>query len=556
MPQHPGNLHLVLQDTKERHGSTSAWSPLRQLPFRALWIATVVSNIGTWMQNVGAAWLMTALSPSPVMVALVQAATSLPVFLVGLPAGALADVVDRRRLLLWTQGWMLAAAAALGMFALAGVITPWVLLLLTFALGLGAALNAPAWQAIVPELVPHADLQAAVALNSVGFNVARAVGPALGGVVVALAGAGTVFLLNAASFLGVIWVLYRWQRAAPVSHWPAEHVVGAIRAGLRYVRYAPALRAVLVRGGIFIPCGSALWALLPLIARNELGLDATGYGLLLGALGVGAIGGAVLLPWIQRLLTADALVVGATVVFAAVTLALAYVHDMALLCPAMIAGGAAWMTLMSTFNVTVQTAVPDWVRARALAAYLLIFQGGTAAGSALWGTVAARTGLSVALLGAAVGLLGGLVAMVRYRLVLGDDVDLRPSLHWPEPTVARTLRPEDGPVLVMIEYHIDPVRADEFAVAMDAVRLGRRRDGAMRWGLFSDAADPSRYVETFLVESWVEHMRQHERVTGTDRAAQERAHSFHLGPTPPVVSHLLSAYAVGGASRRLSSEQE
>jgi len=206
------------------------------------------------------------------------------------------------------------------------------------------------------------------------------------------------------------------------------------------------------------------------------------------------------------------------------------------------------MTLMSTFNVAVQTAVPEWVRARTLAVYLLIFQGGTAAGSTLWGTVAARAGLSMSLLGAAVGLLGGLVARVRYRLVRGDDVDLVPSLHWPEPTVARTLHPEDGPVLVMIEYHIDPMRADEFAVAMDAVRLERRRDGAMRWGLFSDAADPSRYVETFLVESWVEHMRQHQRVTGADRAAQERAHTFHLGPAPPVVSHLLSAPIVRGAS--------
>jgi MFS family permease len=341
MPQHPGNPHLVSHITRERPGSTAAWSPLRRPLFRALWVATVVSNIGTWMQNVGAAWLMTALTPSPVMVALVQAATSLPVFLVGLPAGALADVVDRRRLLLWTQGWMLAAAAALGALALAGVITPWVLLLLTFALGLGAALNAPAWQAIVPELVPHADLPAAVALNSVGFNIARAVGPALGGAIVALAGARAVFLLNAASFLGVIGVLYRGQRAAPVSRWPAEHVVGAIRAGLRYVRYAPTLRAVLVRGGIFILCGSALWALLPLVARNELGLNATGYGLLLGALGVGAIAGALLLPRIRRHVADDSLVVGATVVFAAVTMTLAYVHDMALLCTAMIAGGAA-----------------------------------------------------------------------------------------------------------------------------------------------------------------------------------------------------------------------
>ncbi|HKA53646.1 MAG TPA: MFS transporter [Candidatus Binatia bacterium] len=534
--------HLTPGLPPDRQSSGTAWSPLRHSLFRSLWIATVVSNIGTWMQNVGAAWLMTALTPSPVMVALVQAATSLPVFLVGLPAGALADVADRRRLLLWTQGWMLAAAAALGLLALAGAITPWGLLLLTFALGVGAALNAPAWQAIVPELVAPADLPAAVALNSVGFNIARAVGPALGGIVVALAGAGAVFLLNAASFLGVMGVLYRWRRTAPVSRWPAEHVLGAIRAGLRYVRYAPPLRAVLVRAGVFIVCGSALWALLPLVARTQLGLDATGYGLLLGALGVGAIGGAVLLPRLRRQVAADALVAAATIAFAAVTMVLVYVHEMALLCGVMMVGGAAWMALMATYNVAVQTAVPDWVRARALAAYLLVFQGGTAAGSALWGTVAARTGLSVALLGAALGLLGGLVVMVRYRLVSSEDGDLRPSLHWPEPTVARPLQPDEGPVLVTVEYHIDPLRAGEFVRAMEALRLARRRDGAMRWGLFNDTADPRRYVETFLVASWVAHLRQHERVTGADRAAQERVHSFHVGPTPPMVSHLLAAH--------------
>ena len=539
----PGDPRLTPPVAGERQGGTSAWSPLHHPLFRALWVATVVSNVGTWMQNVGAAWLMTSLAPSPMMVALVQAATSLPVFLVGLPAGALADVVDRRWLLLWTQGWMLATATVLGMVSLTGIITPWSLLALTFALGLGAALNAPAWQAIVPELVPRADLPAAIALNSIAFNIARAIGPALGGIVVALAGAGTVFLLNAASFLGVMGVLYRWQRAAPLSRWPPEHVVGAMRAGLRYVRYAPPLRAVLVRAGVFMLCGSALWALLPLVARNELGLTAAGYGLLLGALGAGAVGGAVLLPRVRQQTTADTLVAGATVVFAVVTLALAYLHDIALLCIVMFVGGAAWMLLMATFNVAVQTAVPEWVRARALAVYLLVFQGGIAAGSALWGTVAARAGLSMALLGAAVGLLGGLLAMVRYRLVTGDAVDLTPSLHWPEPIVTRTLQPEDGPVLVMVEYQIDPVQAEAFVRAMDAVRLERRRDGAMRWGLFSDAAAPSRYVETFLVESWVEHLRQHARVTMGDRAVQERAQAFHIGTTPPVVSHLLSAYA-------------
>ena len=280
----PARTDFAQSNTEPPFGqeSVSPWSPLQQPVFRALWIASVVSNVGTWMQNVGAAWLMTLLTPSPMVVALVQAATSLPVFLVALPAGALADVVDRRRLLLLTQGWMLLAAAALGVATLLGAMTPMILLGLTFALGLGAAMNGPAWQAIVPELVPPAELQEAVALNGAGFNVARAVGPALGGVIVAAAGPGAVFLLNAASFVVVLFVIYRWQRESRVGRLPPEHVMGAIRAGIRYVRHAPPLQVVLVRSGAFILCGAALWALLPLVARDQLGLDAVGYGMLLG----------------------------------------------------------------------------------------------------------------------------------------------------------------------------------------------------------------------------------------------------------------------------------
>jgi len=496
------------------------------------------------MHNVGAAWLMTSLAPSPTMVALVQAATSLPVFLVGLPAGALADVVDRRRFLLVTQGWMLAAAAALGALTVAGVATPWGLLVLTFALGLGAAMNAPAWQAIVPELVARTELQAAIALNSVGFNIARVIGPALGGLVIAGAGAGAVFLLNAASFLGVMVVLYRWRRSPRESQSPAEHVLSAMRAGLRYVRYAPTLRAVLVRSCIFIFCGSALWALLPLLARSELGLDATGYGVLLGSLGAGAIIGAVFLPRVRLRVAIDPLIAGATVLFAVVTLLLAYTRNFALLCGVMALGGVAWMALMSILNVTAQTTVPAWVRARAMAVYLLMFQGGMAVGSALWGAVATRAGIPAALSYSALGLLVGLLAMVRYRLTAAEDADLTPAMHWNAPTVVSEPHLEDGPVLVLVEYRIDPQQAPEFVRAMQALRLVRRRDGAIRWGLFSDTADPGRCVETFVVESWAEHLRQHERFTIADRAATERVRAFHIGAEAPKVTHLISAYAL------------
>jgi MFS family permease len=288
------------------------------------------------------------------MVALVQAATSLPVFLVALPAGALADVVDRRRLLLVTQMWMLLAAAVLGVLTILDAVNPWMLLGFTAALGLGAAMNAPAWQAIVPELVAPSKLQAAVALNAAGFNVARAIGPALGGVIVATSGPGPVFVLNAASFVAVLWVLYKWQRERHEGRLPAEHVIGAMRAGMRYARHAPALQVVLIRTGVFILCGAALWALLPLVARQQLGLGAVGYGVLLGCLGAGAILGAALLPRIKEKVSLDTLVAGAASLFAAATIILAYVDDVYLVGAAMLAGGIAWITLMSSFNAAAQ----------------------------------------------------------------------------------------------------------------------------------------------------------------------------------------------------------
>jgi len=523
--------------------SRSPWSPLRQPVFRALWIASVASNIGTWMQNVGAAWLMTSLAPSPAMVAMVQAATTLPIFLLGLLAGALADVVDRRRLLLITQSWMLAAAGLLGVLTLIGATTPWVLLALTFALGLGVAMNGPAWQAIIPELVPREDLNSAVSLNGVGFNIARAVGPALGGAIVAIAGSGAVFILNAASFVGVVIVLYGWRRAPDRSQVP-EDVLGAIRAGLRYFRYAPNLRAVLIRSGVFMFCGAALWALLPLVARTELGLGATSYGVLLGCLGSGAVICAAFLPKLQRKLRSDPLIAAGTVLFAVATATLAYIQSFAILCLAMIGGGIAWMALMSSFNVLAQTSVPGWVRARALALYLLVIQGGMAGGSVLWGVIAEHVGIPNALLIATLGLMLGITTAARYPLRADGEIDLTPSMHWPDPQMLIQPEPHHGPVLVTVEYLVAAERAREFAEAMREMRQQRLRDGALRWGLFHDPTSPSKYLETFLVESWAEHMRQHERVTVTDRLVEDRVLAFHIGEKPPVVSHLISAYGM------------
>src|SRR5713226_3591302 len=489
----------ALQPRSDSVAVTSPWSPLAEPIFRALWIATVASNIGTWMQDVGESWLMVSLTTSPMLVALVETAGSLPVVLLALPAGALADVVDRRRLLLITQSWMLVSAAALGAFTLAGMVTPWLLLSLTFILGLGTAMNGPAWQAIIPELVPRDELPAAVTLVGVAINVSRAVGPAIGGLLVAAAGSGIVFLLNAVSFLGVMVVLYRWQPTPQRSTMPPEHILGAMRAGLRYVRHAPELLAALVRTAVFILCASALWALLPLQARLALGLGSFGYGVLLGCIGAGAVAGAAVLPKLREKVSNNLLVVGATVLFAGVIVVLAHVHIPAMAGAAMIFGGIAWIAVMSSFNTAAQTAAPAWARARALSIYTLVFMGGMAVGSAAWGAVAAHFGVTSALTYAALGLIIGIAASLRYVLIDGDDLNLAPCMCWPEPIVVVKPEPEQGPVLVQIEYRIDPDRAREFRRAMRDLRRVRRRDGATRWGLFRDAAEPGRFVESFLV---------------------------------------------------------
>jgi len=518
----------------------SALAPLRLPLFRALWLATVASNVGTWLQSVGAAWLMTGLSDSATLVALVQAASSLPMFLLSLPAGALADVLDRRRLLLGAQAWMLAVAAVLALATGLGRIGPWSLLALTFALGLGAAFTHPAWQAVVPELVPREELPRAVALNSVGFNLGRAAGPAAGGLIVAAAGPTANFALNAASFLVVLVVLWRWDRPGVESFLPAERFLGAMRTGLRYVRHSPGVLAVIARCAAFVLCGSALWALLPVVARDELGRGPTGYGFLLAAFGGGAVAGAFALPRLRgRSGSTDGVVAVATVVFAAALAVLGWVREYALVAAALFAAGGAWLSLLSSLNVAVQTLVPSWVRARALSVYMLAFFGGLAGGSALWGGAAERWGVRAALTGAAAAMLVGLAATARVHLRSGEGLDLAPSRQWPAPIVRHSLEPERGPVLVTVRFRIDPARVEEFRLAMAERRRIRLRDGALQWGLFADSADPGRYTEVFLVRTWLEHLRQHERVTFADSEIDDRARAFHLGPGPPEVEHLI-----------------
>ena len=505
-----------------------------------LWIASVVSNIGTWMHEVGAGWLMTSLSPTPLMVALVQAATSAPVFLLALPAGALADIVDRRRYLITSQVWMLFAAAILCVLTLAGMTTAPILLAFTFALGIGTAMMMPAWGAITPELVQRPELPAAIGLNTIGMNVSRSVGPALAGLIVAAAGSGVVFILNALSFLAVIAALLIWKRAPKESELPAERVIGAIRAGLRYARHSPELRAVLTRGAAFFVFASASWALLPLIVRQELKRGPSTYGFFLACLGAGAIGGALLLPRLHARVSRDRIVAGATGLYSIAMLALAHSGNVFAAGAAMLLTGVAWICVVSSLMTAAQTALPGWVRARGLALFWVVFTGGMAAGSVIWGQVASWIGIPYALTVSAVGALLGIAATWQYRIGRHDADDRSPSVHWPIPMLADDVESDRGPVMVTVEYRIDLARAHEFAQIMHQMRRIRRRDGAFMWELFNDIEQPDRMVECFMVESWLEHLRQHERTTVADRKIIEKARAFHLGSDLPKVTHMVA----------------
>jgi MFS family permease len=416
-------IKMPMAHTIAPRRSVSPWAPLGEPLFRSLWIASVISYTGTWMQNVGAGWLMTQMTMNPLMIGLVQAAGAVPVFLVILPAGALADMVDRRRFLLLTQGWMVLAAATLGIMTLTSCVGPWVLLLFTFLLGLGAVMNDPAWQAITPELVPAKQHASAVALNSAGFNVARAVGPALGGLIVAAVGCGSTFLLNAFSFLGVIVFLYRWKR--PVEAPPkAQRVWSAMSDGFRYVRESGLAKSVLLRTGTFSVAAVAMLALLPLIARPY---GARGYGVLLGGFGLGALLGALALPRLREKLSVDGVVGASIVIFAGMTFAAGRAESFAVLCAVMLVAGAAWIGILACLNVAAQTMCPAYVRARALSFYLLVLQGGMAVGATLWGALAKSIGVPDALGAAAAGLALGVFALRGHRIT-ASELDLAPAV--------------------------------------------------------------------------------------------------------------------------------
>jgi MFS family permease len=517
----------------------SAWSPFRHRMFAAMWGGQFVSNIGGWMQTVAAQWLMLSLTTSATYVALVQTAAGLPVVLFAILAGTIGDLVDRRRFLLVTQTLMLAAAAALGGLAIAGLVTPWVLLGLLFAVGTGQALTSPTWQTLQPELVAPAERQQAISLGSVNQNLARAVGPAIGGLLLAATDAGTVFLVNAATFGAVIWVIWAWRSTRAPDALPREHVGEAVRAGARYVAASPVLRVILARAGLFIFFASAVWALLPLTARSVLHLGSGGYGLLLGSVGIGAVAGAALLPRLRTRLSADAMLAVGSAGLAAVTLLLAWAHVTALAAVALVAGGACWVLVLSTLSSLYQLSLPQWVKARGMSFYLVVFQGGNAVGAAVMGLAAAHAGLSATLTIAAAGLAVGPLAGLAWRFRPIPPSELLPAADWPVPRLAPDQAP-GGPVLVSVEYWARPGQEDRLMTALQRTRYSRRRTGATGWRAWRDADDASRILEQFVVASWDEHLRQHERVTKRDQDRLDRVREMTDPAHPVTVTHWLA----------------
>jgi MFS family permease len=524
--------------------AVTTWTPLRRPVFRALWIAQFAANTGTWAQTVGAQWLMGDLGGGSLAVALVQTATTLPVFLLVVPAGALGDIVDRRRLLLCGTAVMFAGAAALALLTATGAMTPALVLALTAAVGAGAALSLPTFAAIQPELVPREAIPQAALLNGANLNVARALGPALGGALIGVAGPEATFALSAVSLLAVVAVLVGWDRQPDDRPLGAERVRPAIVTGIRYVRSSPAFATVVARTLLFILFASALWSLVPDVARGPLGLGAGGYGLLLGAIGVGAVAGAFTLPLVRGRLEPNRVVVAGTLAYSAAMVVVGLGRSPAPVALALVIAGLGWIAVMSSLSACAQLVVPGWARARALAFYTLTFMGGQAVGGALWGAVAETAGLQAAF---AVAAAGGVLATTlgARRLALPKAGDVRRARHWPEPAVVLDIDDDAGPVLVTVEWRVERDPAG-YMEAMRALGRARRRTGAAEWGLFQDIADPAVFLEAFTVDTWHEHLRQHlERQTAGDERLEAQARRYVVAASPRQIRHLVWAYRRG-----------
>lgn len=532
-------MNLPLPASPQPSPPISLWEPLRQTLFRSIWTAALISNLGTWMQNVAGVWLVTTLSTSATLVALMQTATSLPVFLLSIPAGALADILDRRKLLLVTQTFMALIALLLGIVTLTGLITAPMVVAFTFVLGIGSALNGPAWQTVTPEVVSRRLLPAAVTLNSVSVNLARAAGPALGGLIIAYYSPGYLFILNGLSFLITIRTLWRWTREPVVPTVP-EDFFSALRAGLRYVRYSPSLYVILIRAFAFTFGASAMWALLSLVIARQLHLAAGTYGLMLSCIGAGAVTGALVQGKVGQWLNPNQRIIVAGLAFCLVNISLAKLTSLVLLSGVMFVAGLAWLLVLTSFNASVQLQLPKWVQARALSVYMLVFQGGMALGSLVWGAMGEAIDLPTALVAAAGWLLVSMFLGIPFPIRSTEELNLTPADHWAEPDVHIPVDYDDGPVVVMIEYEIEAIHRPAFLAAIQPLQRLRLRDGASRIGIFTDVALPERQVEFFTVSSWGEHLRQHARFTQSDQLLEARVRAYHVGTTPPRVTHFVA----------------
>ena len=514
--------------------SLSPLAPLSVPVFRMLWLTWVAANTCMWMNDVAAAWLMTTLTSSPILVALVQSASTLPVFLLGLPSGALADILDRRRYFIATQFWVAAVALVLCVFVMAGGMTAPLLLMLTFANGIGLAMRWPVFAAIVPELVSRPQLPAALALNGVAMNASRIIGPLLAGAIIASAGSAWVFVLNAVLSIISGLVIMRWKRTHVPSPLGRERLPSAMRVGLQFVRQSPRMRAVLWRISIFFLHATALLALLPLLARGLEGGGAGTFTLLLASMGAGAITAAMFLPRLRQAMARDVLVIRGTALQAAATGVMAVAPNVYVAVPAMFVAGMAWITTANSLSVSAQLALPNWVRARGMSIYQMAIMGSTALGAAVWGQVATLSDVHVSL-GIAAGT--GVVAMLLVQRLVADrsmEEDLSPSRAFKAPVADAP--PSTGHVVVTIEYFIDPTRATEFRAVMQESRRSRLRQGALAWQLLHDISQPARYVERIEDESWTEHLRRFDRVTASDVALRDRKLAFHVGDAPPRVT--------------------
>jgi predicted MFS family arabinose efflux permease len=521
--------------------SASLAAAFRHPVFSVIWTATLISNVGGWMYSAASGWLMTSLNPDPLIVALVQTASTLPVFLFAIPAGALADIFDKRKYLIVVEviytALCIIYAAMIGL----GLATPINLLVFTFLIGAAGAVTVPAWQSVVPQLVPKDDLTSAVAANSIGVNTSRALGPALGGAAIVGLGIVSPFWINAVSNLGVVGALLWWRRPSSSAILPPERLGGAMQAGLRYARHSPALRATLIRAAGFFLFASTYWALLPLVARTQIVSGPGLYGILLGAIGAGAVGGGLIMPWLRQKVGPDTLVMSGELGTAFALILYGLAHNAVIALIASLLAGVSWIAVLATLTVSAQISLPDWVRARGLALFTTVFFGCVTIGSTVWGKLAALLGLPAAHFIAAAGALVAIPLTWRWKLQAATGVDLTPSMHWPTPLTTQPIDRDRGPVLVTVEYRIRPQDREAFLQTLEELGSERRRDGAYQWGVFEDAAEEGRVVETFLVASWLEHLRQHERVTKADRLVQQCVDRFHLGEAPEVTHFIATS---------------